>query len=138
MNQMIELHDSKIAVIWFDNEAARLIFSHAYIHQSEGEPGLDKGTGWSQRAELVLGEATKIDVPSSWPLTIYDGSIELSGVVHDNQIPIPLMHDGSVKLKLDVADCDDQLTSLEFIGRGAHLALLGEARYIEEFRVRAE
>jgi hypothetical protein len=74
-------------------------------------------------------------VPSSWPLTIYGGSIELNGVVHDNQIPIPLIHDGSIKSKLDVADCDDQFTSLEFIANGAQLTGLAEARYIKEFRL---
>jgi len=138
MNQMIELHDSKIAVIWFDHGAAIMIFSHAYIHRSEGEPGIDSGTGWSQRAELVIDEATQIDLPRAWPCKIYDGLLELNGVVHENEIPIPLVSGGSVRLKLDLADDDDNFMSVEFVGSDAHLTLLGEARYVEDFRAQVE
>src|SRR5687768_3959331 len=104
MNQIIELHDSEMACIWFSYGAAIIIFSRAYIHRSEGEPGRDPGTGWSQRAELVIERATEIDLPSAWPCSIYDGFLELNDVVYDNEIPIPLAHVGSVRLKIDIAD----------------------------------
>ena len=133
MNQVLELHDSQVAIVRFDSAGSSIVFSHAYIHRSEREPGRDPGTGWSQRAELVIGEAAEIDLPRSWPCTIHDGSLELSGVVHDNVIPIPLAHAGSAKLQLNVADGDDNFKSLEIIGYGAQLRLLGEARYIEEY-----
>jgi hypothetical protein len=133
MNQMIELHDSKIAVIWFDHGAAIMIFSLAYFHSSEGEPGSDSGTGWSQRAELVIAQATEIDLPRAWPCTIYSGSLELDDVLHENEIPIPLGHGGRVRLKLDIADDDDNVMTLELVGSNAYVTLLGEARYVEEF-----
>jgi hypothetical protein len=138
MNQMIELHDSNIAVSWFDYGSAIIIFSHAYIHRSEGEPGKDSGTGWSQRAELVIGEAVEIKLPPAWPCKIYDGFWELNGVVHENEIPLPFVGEGKVRLKLDIADGDDNFMSVEFVGKDAQLTLLGEARYVEEFRAQVE
>ena len=138
MNQMIELHDSEIAITWFDDGAAIIIFSHAYIHRSEGEPGRDSGTGWTQRAELIIGEATQVDLPRAWPCSIYSGSLELNDVVHKNEIPIPLAHVGNVRLKLDIADADDNYLSVEFVGNNAHLTLLGQARYVEDFRAQVE
>lgn len=133
MKQMIELHDSDIACSWFRYGAAIIIFSHAYIHRSAGEPGRDSGTGWSQRAELVIEHATEIDLPRTWPCSIYDGVLELNDVVYDNEIPIPLEHVGRVRLKLDIADANDNPMSVEFVGINAHLTLLGEATYIEDF-----
>ena len=133
MNQLFELHDSRIAISWFDYGSAIIIFSHAYIHRSEGEPGRDSGTGWSQRAELVIGEDTQIDLPRAWPCSIYYGSLELNDVVYENEIPIPLAHEGSVRFKLEIADDDDNPMSVEFIGKNANLTLLGEAHYVDEF-----
>jgi len=138
MNQMSELHDSELAIIWVDYGAAIIIFSHLYIHKSEGELGRDPGSGWSQRAELVIGDAPEIDFPRAWPCAIYDGSLELDGRVYDNEIPIPLAHRGSVRLKLDIADGDDNVRSLEIVGQSAHLTLLGEAHYVEELRAHVE
>lgn len=57
---MIELHDSEIAIITYDHGTAKIIFARAYIHRSEGEPGRAPGTGWGQRAELVIGNASEI------------------------------------------------------------------------------
>ena len=57
MNQSIELHDSVLGEIGFAEGDAKLSFVHAYIHRSEGRPGIDPGTGWSQKAELIIEEA---------------------------------------------------------------------------------
>jgi len=113
MNQLIELHDSEIAVIWFDSECAIVIFSSAYVHKSEGEPGRDPRTGWSQRAELVITAATEITLPRAWPCTIFDGTLELDARILDNEIPIPLAPDGVVRLKLEIMDGDQKYTTLE-------------------------
>jgi hypothetical protein len=81
----------------------------------------------------VIAETVEIELPRAWPCRIYDGFLELNGVVHENEIPIPLAHVGSVRLKLDIADADDNVVSVEYVGNDAHLTLLGEARYVEEF-----
>jgi hypothetical protein len=81
----------------------------------------------------VIAQAAEINLPRAWPCKIYDGSLVLNGVVHENEIPIPLAHVGSVRLKLDIADANDNFLSVEFVGRNAQLTLLGQARYVDDF-----
>ncbi len=52
-------------------------------------------------------------------------------MVHQNIIPLPFAEDGDVRLKLEIADRDGQFSQIEIIGKGAHLTLLGEARFVE-------
>jgi hypothetical protein len=135
MNQVIELHDSEIAAVVLEHGAAKVIFSHAYIHRSEGKPGSDAGSGWSQRAELMIEAATVTDLPAAWPCKIYDGALEFAGVEWKNLIPIPLEGKGRIRLKLDIADADDKFGPIEIHGQSAKLTLIGEASYLEEFHV---
>jgi len=46
----------------------------AYVHQSEGRPDQDRGTGWTQEADLRVGMATLIEAPTT-SLWILDGAI---------------------------------------------------------------
>ena len=133
MNQSIELHDSKLATIAFTDGRATIVFSHAYIHRSAGKPGRDPGTGWSQRAELIFERSAAVDLPGSWPCTISEGQLELNDIVRDNEIPIPLHHQGQVKLKLGLLEFNGAFKNLEITGTNAQLRLLGEAQYVEEF-----
>lgn len=133
-NREIELHDSEAAVIFYFNGSVVIIFSHAYVHESEGKPGVDPGSGWYQRAELVIGNAPEPDFEVAWPFEIYEGSLFLDDVELDNMIPIPLEHPGSVKLKLGGNDYDDTYSVIEIEGQTAKLTMLGEAYYVEEFR----
>jgi hypothetical protein len=78
--RVIELHDSVISSIDFEAGTTIITFSHAYIHQSEGVPGIDPGSGWSQRAELRINQASKRDVPRDRPYKISDGMLKLDDV----------------------------------------------------------
>ena len=78
-NRAVELHDSEVATIFYFYGVAVLVFSHAYIHQSEGSPGRDAGSGWWQRAELVIQNATEIELPEVWSCEVSDGSLYLDG-----------------------------------------------------------
>ena len=133
MNQGIEMHDSVIASIAFDAGTTLITFSHAYIHQSDGVPGVDSGSGWSQRAELRINRSSKPDVPENGPYEISDGQFELDDVAYRNEIPIPLSHDGFVQLKLSVIDGEGRDSEIAVTGRDIELRLIGEAEYIEEF-----
>ena len=133
MNQSIELHDSQLASIHFVDGCATIIFSHAYIHKSYGKPGIDSGTGWSQAAELVIQESPEVKLPESWPCMISDGQLELNDLVHANEIPIPLWHEGRVRLKLELLEFNGKFTVIELTGTHPRLRLLGEAEYVEEF-----
>lgn len=132
MNQVIELHDSEIAAIWLERDEAVIIFSSAYIHQSTGEPGVNSGSGWIQRAELVIGGVID-DLTEHSFITVYGGFLQINEITHRNAVPIPLNLTGRVKLKLEIADADSNFSSLEITGNKAKLTLLGETHYVEEF-----
>jgi hypothetical protein len=48
LSRAIEIHDSTLDGLSVERRVAVLRFAHAYIHQSEGTPGVAPGTGWSQ------------------------------------------------------------------------------------------
>ena len=112
-NRIIELHDSEIAVIFYWTDDAILIFSHAYIHQSDGVPGRDPSSGWSQRAELVIENANGIDVDMRWPQEIYKGSLHLGSETLENTIPIPLDYRGDITIKLLTSDNNNLFSNVE-------------------------
>jgi hypothetical protein len=72
-------------------------------------------------------------LPGSWPCAISEGRLELNDVVRDNEIPIPLNHEGKVKLRLGLLEFNGAFKALEITGTNARLKLIGEAEYIEEF-----
>ncbi len=50
----------------------------------------------------------------------------------DNEIPVPLRHKGAFELRLQAMWHGQEVVS--FAGSGAELELLGEPKYVEEFR----
>lgn len=135
MNSMIELHDSKVAVISHVGEQVIVFFSHAYIHTSEGRPGVDKGSGYWQAAALVFTNGTVEsdgkDMSDATGLDgdIWDGDVEIEDHIFQNSIPVPFNHTGAVTLKLHI----DVPAKVTISGQKAVLTLIGEAVYVEQF-----
>lgn len=46
----VEIHDSVLVQVLSLNSEVQLHFCLVYIHQSEGVPGVDAGSGWVQKA----------------------------------------------------------------------------------------
>jgi hypothetical protein len=130
-NRSIEIHDSILASVSFSQAEAQLHFSSVYIHQSEGVPGLDAGSGWVQEAILRIHDARVDGVFSEFPVDLTDGQIHMGESILKNQIPVPLRHKGPFELRLQAKW---QEATVSFTGSGAELELLGEPEYVEEFR----
>lgn len=60
---------------------------------------------------------------------LYDGSLKIAGVVHDNEIPIPLNTTATIELTLE--SCGE---TVRVRGTGAALGLIGDPKCVEEFR----
>jgi len=131
-NRFIEIHDSVLAAISVSQGEAQLHFSSVYIHQSEGEPGRDVGSGWVQKAILRISDARIDGAFSEFPVDLSTGQVRLGNNNLDNEIPVPLQHKGAFELRLQ-AKWQGQVT-VSFTGSGAELELLGEPEYVEEFR----
>jgi hypothetical protein len=130
-NRAIEIHDSILAAVSFSQGEAQLHFSSVYIHQTEGVPLRDAGSGWVQEAILRIHEASMEGAFSEFPVDLTDGQTRMGQNILDNEIPVPLRHKGAFELRLQ-AKWHGQVVS--FAGSGAELELLGDPEYVDEFR----
>jgi hypothetical protein len=129
MNRAVELHDSEIDSITLQGEELRVEFRVVYTHQSVDEPGVTDGTGWYERATLVLSDASINKLtPVELPALIYDGWAEINAVRHDNVFPLPL--DDNSRLTLH---CETYDGPLEVTGTVKSFALHGRVGDIERF-----
>jgi hypothetical protein len=128
MNSVIELHDSEVAGITQSGGSIVVHFRPAYVHRSEGRPGIDPGSGWLQDLDLVVSEAVLISVFTELPRTILDGSLTVDGVI-DSIIPLPLDVSGAVRFSAESWNEE----RLVIQGTRATIVSVGEARYLEEF-----
>jgi hypothetical protein len=131
-NRAIEIHDSVLAAVSFSQGEAQLHFSSVYVHQSEGVPLRDAGSGWVQKAVLRIHDAKMEGAFSEFPVDLADGQTQMGQSILDNEIPVPLRHKGAFELRLQAMWHGQEVVS--FVGSGAELELLGEPEYVEEFR----
>jgi hypothetical protein len=128
----IEIHDSVLSQISFIQNEAQLHFSALYIHESDGVPGIDSGRGWFQHAILRIHDAKVDGVFAEFPVKLTDGRTQIGQEILENKIPVPLHHQGAFELRLQAMWQDTRIVTIK--GKGAELQLLGEPKYIEEFR----
>ena len=120
MNSAIEIHDSFLTSITKRRDVLELRFD-AYIHTSEGRPGVDAGKGWAQDLMLVFDSGTLEGSITEWPAVLYDGTLEIDGEANENIIPIPLDRKGNIQLTLKPSFKDDPIVVR---GNHVHLELL--------------
>lgn len=129
-NRAIEIHDSQLDAITIRGGEAVLRFPKVYVHESTGTPGIDPGRGWVQEALLRISDAAVKRSFSKFPADLLDGYIMLGGSVLKNEIPVPLSHIGTVEPRLE--SWNDEVVLIS--GSSAQLELVGEPKYLEEFR----
>ncbi len=129
MNSLIELHDSRVADIGRTDGTVIVHFLPAYLHKSEGRPGVDPGSGWVQEARLIFADATaKGNIPDL-PCDVMDGELVVGAERHSNKIPVPLLVASHSELRLIF----DSSHTVPVTGSSVRLELLGEPKYVEEF-----
>lgn len=129
-NRSVEIHDSTLDAISIRAGEAVLHFSKVYIHESMGRPGIDAGSVSAQEALLTISDADVKRSFSKFPADLLDGHIMLGESILENEIPIPLTHKGTVEVRLE--SWNDEVVLIR--GGSARLALVGEPKYIEQFR----
>jgi hypothetical protein len=127
-NRAIELHDS--SVLRIEHEGADLVLHlEAYVHVSDGRPGIDAGSGGTQPATLRV-EAAVIHErpPTNATLWVTEGHAEVDDQVFANLLPVPFDLTGNVQLKLQGAEGSMVATGTRIV-----VTLHGEFKFIEEF-----
>ena len=130
MNAIIEIHDSVLGGIVTREGTVIVHFLRAYLHKSEGRPGFEPGTGWVQEARLIFADASTVGSRPDLPCDVMTGELLVGVERHDNEIPVPLYTTASTELRLVF----DSIHAVTVTGRGIRLELIGEPKYVEEFK----
>jgi hypothetical protein len=129
MNKAIELHDSRVELVSSKNDNLTILFSPAYIHQSDGMPGTDAGTGWTQSAQLILLTS---HIEGTWPRNdsdVSDGYLKIGTAEQSNIIHLPLNTNEPVEGEIVFSSG----ARIHVKARGAKIELIGEPQYVETF-----
>lgn len=125
---VIQLRGSKIEAVDTTNRTINVRFSPALVVRSEGVPGVDASTLWTQAATMAFHDGEiEGDFPS-FPATLTGGRITVNRLSYVDMIPIPLDSAGFLRLLLTFVGAQRELA---IVGISATLELLGHAKYIE-------
>ncbi len=130
MNRAIELHDSTLAALTVDGADVLVSFRPAYVHTSEGRPGVDRGAGWAQDIDLRISGAAIFGIPVAQPVKILGGRIWIDGELEGGgMVPLPLPASYHFELVL-VLESDGAVAAS---GGSPQAVMVGEPRYLEDF-----
>ena len=101
MKSAIEFHGSDVVELRQSGTTLQIIFEPAYVHRSEGRPGVDSGSGFLQPAEIVFAGAkfTEKDGPCTGALS--EALISVSGKKFDSVFPLPHSATGNVSAEFN-------------------------------------
>lgn len=127
MNAAIELHDSVVEAINVTCGAVTIKLS-AYVHRTEGRPGIDAGSGWSQDVELAFGNGAVEHRPNNFPCTLFRS--EVTGLIGaTGMIPLPCYLPSNVRLEA-IDTMGDRLT---IRGNSLEARAVSDGEYVERF-----
>lgn len=129
MNSKIEIHDSRLAGTDWESGNLVIRFAPAYVHRSEGRPGVDVGSGWLLELDLIMAAAVVESFPANVPVRLADGQFFEGGTCWDNAIPLPLDCIGEVSLKAISFENEWLIVR----GQGASIIARGEPVYLEDY-----
>jgi hypothetical protein len=136
MNQAIELHDSDLGEVRLSVKGLTIGLAPAYVHRSEGRVGIDPGTGWTQRAELVFTDALpRAGITASGELdlrldciTLDDGFLHAPRQHWHDLIPAPLHIEGPLWFFAQTQYGEDLIVEAQHLS----VTLIGEATFVEQ------
>lgn len=126
-NRAIEFHDSMLNSVAAEGSNVILHLSPAYIHESEGEPGQDPGSGWSQDAHIHIERGLMEGDPPELPCDLSDGELHIDG---DCLQLLPIPFDRQGRMQLDLQSMTGN--KIRITGTRLRLEMLGIATYLEE------
>lgn len=127
LNTEIQLHDSEISEVRYANGSVTVIFSTAYIHESEGLPGRDFGRIWTQVAAVTVDRISSTPPLTEVPIWALGGTLSLGTTRYDQFIPADGKYVGDVELSVQLSrDDGSDGGELRLRGGGVSIELIGE------------
>jgi hypothetical protein len=128
MNTALEFHDSEVQSAHADYGCVTFYFSKAYIHQSDGRPGVDRGTGHIQAAKLSFQHAHFDGNLVECVGQLSDGFITIAGT-DLWLVPLPFSAPGPVQASFVFKSG----ATLRVDGKSVDCSSFGPSTFVEDF-----
>jgi hypothetical protein len=125
---VIKLQGSQLEALDIDGETVNVRFAPALVIKSEGVPGVDASTLWTQAAALVFKDAEIEGDSPPFPATLSGGKITVNRLSYVDMIPIPLDSAGLIRLRLTLVEAQREIV---IVGNSVSLQLSGHGKYVE-------
>src|ERR1700678_3228416 len=104
MNVAIEMHDSKCLAVEVDRSGNGFVLLDAYVHRTEGEPGVAPGEGGVQRIRITVDFMRVNGEVGSLPADIFEGSLTIGTSIQNNMVPFPASYSDAVSVSMMLAN----------------------------------
>jgi hypothetical protein len=128
MNAAIEMHDSECLAIELNGWGDGFVLLDAYVHRTDGEPGISPGDGGVQRIRIKVEGMTIEGEVGALPAYVYEGSLVVGADTQDNMIPFPVVYTEPVRLSMMLGD-DARVVVAS--GKGLSIEPESEFRFVE-------
>jgi hypothetical protein len=128
VNRGVEFHDSDVQRIEAVHDSVLLVLDPAYVHVSQGRPGVDSGEGHLQLVELVFGGASWEGKLSRLSGQLSDGELMINGETF-SLLPLPFHANGEIAATL--VFCDG--ARLKLIAKSVSCEANGPSRFVDTF-----
>lgn len=125
---VIQLQGSQLEAVQTNEGIISVRFAPARVVKSEGVPGVDASTLWTQAATMAFQDGELEGEFLSFPAILTGGKITINRLSYVDMIPIPLDSAGFLRLLLTFVEARRELA---IVGSSASLELLGHAKYIK-------
>ena len=125
---VIQLQGSQLEAVQTNEGIISVRFAPARVVKSEGVPGVDASTLWTQAATMAFQDGELEGEFPSFPAILTGWKITVNRLSYVDMIPIPLDSAGFLRLLLTFVGAQRELA---IVGISASLELLGHAKYIE-------
>lgn len=127
MNAAVEFHDSQVVAVEHRADAV-VVRLAAYVHRSDGRPGYNIGTGWTQEVEMMFASGVVEALFAELPCTLSDGRVS-GGAEFAGMVPLPALVQSPVRFEALGQDG----AWLVVRGAGLEVVAVAEAVYVEVF-----
>jgi len=101
----------------------------AYVHQTDGDPGRERVTGWNQAVRLILQNASVKGAPPVLPCRLSDGMVRSADGKLKYLLPLPYEEAGNIEIRLQFDSGEEIVITAMHID----LQAAGEPEFVEEF-----
>lgn len=129
MKRAVEFHDSRVGSIKSLGNLIEVELAPAYVHQTAGEPGRERVTGWSQPVRLTLQNASVKGKQPVMPCRLSDGQVRTGDGKLKYLLPLPYEEAGNIEIRLQFDSGEEIVLTAMHI----ELQASGEPEFVEEF-----